>query len=105
MSTIDPRRPPSRVTRGLMRTLILLMAVAPGLSRSLALHTQEPVAGATDPETLFHSSDPTLDTNKQAAYHIVRDLLDAGHWELADENLTERHGQHNHNAGSVRDVD
>jgi len=22
--------------------------------------------------------------NKQAAYHIVKDLLEAGHWELAD---------------------
>src|SRR5881275_188995 len=103
MSTIDPRRPPSRVTRGLMRTLILLMAGAPVLSPSLALHAQEPVAGATDPEALFHSSDPTLDTNKQAAYHIVRDLLEAGHWELADKYLTERYVQHNPNAASGRD--
>ena len=85
-----------------MRILILLMAVAPVLSPSLALHTQEPVAGATDPETLFHSSDPTLDTNKQAAYHIVRDLLEAGHWELADKYLTERYVQHNPNAASGR---
>ena len=69
---------------------------------SLSLHAQEPVAGATYPEALFHSSDPKLDRNKQAAYHIVRDLLEAGHWELADNYLTERYIQHNPNAASGR---
>ena len=54
-------------------------------------------------KALFHSNDPRLDTNKQAAYHIVRDLLEAGHWELADKYLTERYIQHNPNAASGRD--
>jgi len=51
---------------------------------------------------LFHSSDPTLNANKQAAYHIVKDLLEAGHWELADKYLTDRYIQHNPNAASGR---
>src|SRR6266566_6957013 len=72
------------------------------LAGSLSLHAQEAVVGASDPEALFHSSDPTLNTNKQAAYHIVRDLLEAGHWELADKYLTERYLQHNPNAASGR---
>jgi predicted SnoaL-like aldol condensation-catalyzing enzyme len=59
--------------------------------------------GAGDPEVLFHSTDPQLNTNKQAAYHIVKDLLEAGHWELADKYLTERYIQHNPNAASGRD--
>jgi len=67
---------------------------------SLSLHAQEPVGGASDPEALFHSSDPKLNTNKQAAYHIVKDLLEAGHWDLADKYLTERYIQHNPNAAS-----
>jgi len=69
---------------------------------SLALHAQDPVGGTSDPEALFHSSDAKLNTNKQAAYHIVRDLLEAGHWELADKYLTERYIQHNPNAASGR---
>jgi predicted SnoaL-like aldol condensation-catalyzing enzyme len=66
------------------------------------LSAQEPVVGASDPEALFHSADPKLDINKQAAYHIVKDLLEAGHWELADRYLTERYIQHNPNAASGR---
>ncbi|PYP75299.1 MAG: hypothetical protein DMD25_13325 [Gemmatimonadetes bacterium] len=64
---------------------------------SVSLHAQEPVVGASDPEALFHSGDPKLNTNRQAAYHIVKDLLEAGHWDL-----TERYIQHNPNAASGR---
>ena len=77
---------------------VLTLAVA----GSLALHAQAPVVGASDPDTLFHSSDPKLNANKQVAYHIVKDLLEAGHWELADKYLTERYIQHNPNAASGR---
>jgi predicted SnoaL-like aldol condensation-catalyzing enzyme len=70
---------------------------------SLPLHAQAPVVGASDPDALFHSSDPKLDANKQAAYRIVKDLLEAGHWELADRYLTERYIQHNPNARSGRE--
>ena len=73
------------------------------LAGSFSLRAQEPVVGASDPDALFHSSDPKLNTNKQVAYHIVKDLLEAGHWELADKYLTERYIQHNPNAASGRD--
>ena len=71
------------------------LAIAP-------LKAQEPVTGAPDAEALFTSPDPKLHLNKQAAYHIQRDLLEAGHWELADRWLTERYIQHNPNAKSGR---
>jgi len=61
---------------------------------------QEPVTAAPDPEALFHSRDPHLDANKQVAYHIVKDLLEAGHWELANRYLTDRYIQHNPLAAS-----
>src|SRR3989449_11521967 len=72
------------------------------LAGSVSLQAQETVVGASDPDALFHSSDPSLDANKQVAYHIVKDLLEAGHWELADRYLTERYIQHNPNAASGR---
>src|SRR5207244_8549517 len=51
-------------------------------------------------EALFDSGDPRLKTNRQADYHIVKDLLEAVHWELADRYVTERYIQHNPNAAS-----
>jgi predicted SnoaL-like aldol condensation-catalyzing enzyme len=66
------------------------------------LRAQAPVVGAANAEALFTSADPHLDRNKQVAYHIERDLLEAGHWELADKWLTERYIQHNPNAASGR---
>src|SRR2546425_13146809 len=81
----------------------LHLSFAPALlAGSLSLHAQEPVVGASDPEALFHSSDPKLNTNKQAAYHIVKDLLEAGDWGLADKYLTEGDPPHNPNAGPGR---
>ena len=59
-------------------------------------------SGVCPPNARFTSSDATLHRNKQAAYHIQRDLIEAGHWELADRWLTERYIQHNPNAKSGR---
>jgi predicted SnoaL-like aldol condensation-catalyzing enzyme len=71
-------------------------------SFTACLHAQEPVTGATDPEALFTSSDPKLNANKQVAYHIIKELIEAGHWERADRYLTERYIQHNPLAASGR---
>lgn len=60
------------------------------------------VTAVVPSEPLFTSTDPALHRNKQAAYHICRDLLEAGHWELADQWLTERYIQHNPNVASGR---
>lgn len=60
----------------------------------------DPVVAAPDPEALFTSKDPKLNRNKQAALHIVRDLLEAGHWQDASKYLTERYIQHNPLAAS-----
>jgi len=67
---------------------------------------QEPVVGVTGAEAdaMFTSKDPKLNTNKQAAYHIMKDLLEANHWELADKWLTAAYHQHNPNVASGRDI-
>ena len=84
-----------------MRRSLLLALMGASLAAAPAIG-QEPVVGAADAEALFTSPDPKLHRNKQAAYHIQRDLLEAGHWELADQWLTERYIQHNPNAKSGR---
>lgn len=84
-----------------MKSLILLVGIGSMFVVGQA-YAQEPVTGAADAEALFTSRDPQLNRNKQAAWHIERDLLEAGHWELADKWLTERYIQHNPNAASGR---
>jgi predicted SnoaL-like aldol condensation-catalyzing enzyme len=75
----------------------LLIALAGVQARA-----QDAVVGVSNADALFHSTDPVLDRNKQSAYHIEKDLLEAGHWEMADQWLTERYIQHNPNAASGR---
>src|SRR5580700_12347144 len=63
-----------------------------------------PVVGAADPTALFKDKDKTLNKNKQAAMHIVIDLLAYGHWNEADKWLTERYIQHNPGFSSGRQI-
>src|SRR6185369_7933380 len=72
----------------------LILACSLFLAGTVA-HAQEAVVAAPDTDALFHSPDPKLNANKQAAYMIIKDLLEAGHWERADKYLTERYIQHN----------
>lgn len=59
-----------------------------------------PVVGVENPAPLFHDKDPVIDRNKQAAMHIVIDLLECGQWNEANKWLTERYIQHNPNVAS-----
>jgi len=83
--------------------LSFLSCLAAMLAWSAVAKAQEPVVAVANPESLFTSPDPKLNTNKQAALHIMRDLLEANHWELADKYLTAQYIQHNPNVASGRD--
>ncbi len=50
---------------------------------------------AADPESLFTDPNPQLNANKQVAFHIERDLLEANHWDEAGKWITDRYIQHN----------
>src|SRR5438876_4342577 len=76
--------------------LMIVVVVAPA-------RAQAPVTGVADPESLFTSPDPKLHANKQVVLHIVRDLLEANHWELAGTYLTKEYIQHNPNVASGLD--
>jgi predicted SnoaL-like aldol condensation-catalyzing enzyme len=60
-----------------------------------AAQAQSPVVGVANADALFTDTDPKLHRNKQAAYHIVKDLLEANQWQDAHKYLTERYIQHN----------
>jgi predicted SnoaL-like aldol condensation-catalyzing enzyme len=81
----------------------LMFFVSLALSIAGVALAQEAVVGVADPDSLFTSPDPHLNVNKQAAYHIMKDLLEANHWELADKWLTAEYHQHNPNVASGRD--
>jgi predicted SnoaL-like aldol condensation-catalyzing enzyme len=66
------------------------------------VHAQTAVVGVADADVLFHSKNPKYEKNKQAAYHIMKELLQANHWDMADQWLTERYIQHNPQAGNGR---
>lgn len=80
----------------------IVLATLTGLLLCEGAHAQEAVLPSCNPDALFHSTDPRLDANKQVVYHILKDLLEAGHWELADKYLTKRYIQHNPNFPSGR---
>ncbi len=84
-----------------MRRVIAILALMP-LFFVGVIDAQAPMPTSADAESLFSSPDPKLRANKQVAYAIIRELLEAGHWERADRYLTERYLQHNPNAQSGR---
>ena len=83
-----------------MRMMILVGMLMAAGSAALA---QEPVVGVKDPESLFKSSNAALNKNKQAALHIMRELLQCNQWDRAGEWLTKAYHQHNPNAASGLD--
>src|SRR5579875_1243684 len=88
----------------LMNMRLGLTAIAAASILGLgAAHAQEAVVGAPNPDALFHSKDPKLDRNKQAAYHIEKELLECNEWGRAGEWLTKAYHQHNPNAKSGLD--
>src|SRR5579862_9644726 len=76
---------------------IALVGLISVLACPLMFGQAEPVVGSDDPAALFTDKDPVLNRNKQAAMHIVIDLLEAGHWSEADKWITDRYIQHNPN--------
>jgi predicted SnoaL-like aldol condensation-catalyzing enzyme len=60
----------------------------------------DPVTPHPNPESLFTSKNPKLNVNKQAALHIMRELLQCNQWDRAGEWLSDKYIQHNPMAAS-----
>ena len=83
---------------------IALAGLVSILAAAAAFGQAAPVVASDDPAALFTDKDPVLNRNKQAAMHIVIDLLEYGHWSEADKWLTERYIQHNPAFSSGREI-
>ena len=83
--------------------IALAAAVAVSLVGGPMALAQEAVVGVSNPEALFTSKDPKLNRNKQAAYHIEKELLECNEWDRAGEWLTKAYHQHNPQAKSGLD--
>lgn len=86
-----------------MKKIILAIVLFTTLSLTI-VQAQDAVLASENPEALFTSTDVRLNKNKQVVYHIVKDLLESNHWELADKYISERYIQHNPNAGNGREA-
>jgi len=78
-----------------MKTTLFSLAFALVVGLGAPAFAQAPVVASDNPESLFTSPDPKLHANKQVVLHIVRDLLEAGHWSDAGKYLSDRYIQHN----------
>lgn len=87
------------LTLVLVAGLVTSAAIAQMPMRSLA----DPVVAHPDPESLFSSKDPAIHRNKQAALHIMRELLQCNQWGRADQWLSNKYIQHNPMAASGLD--
>ena len=92
------QRNPALAKRSAKLLMIVAFFVAAG-----AGFAQEPVVGVADPESLFTDTNPKLNANKQAALHIMKDLLQCNHWDEVGKWLTARYVQHNPNVASGRE--
>lgn len=77
---------------------VFALLALPAAAQMRAL--SDPVVAHKDPESLFTSKDPALHRNKQAALHIMRELLQCNQWDRAGNWLTDRYVQHNPMASS-----
>jgi predicted SnoaL-like aldol condensation-catalyzing enzyme len=74
-------------------TAIAVTGSMPAMAQQRPL--SDPVVAAPNPEALFTSTDPTLNRNKQATLHIMKELLQCHQWSRAGEWLTDAYIQHN----------
>ena len=86
-----------------MKLPLTLSTLLAAILLSVPASAQEPVKAAPDVDALFKDKDKKLNTNKQVAYHIEKDLLQCNHWDEADKWLTPEYIQHNPLVTSGRD--
>ena len=84
----------------LLRPLAVLVTLA-ALGAPTA-HAQLPVTPASDQESQLTSPDPKLAANKHLVYDFWREVLEAGHLDLAPKYLTDDYLQHNPNVPTGR---
>jgi predicted SnoaL-like aldol condensation-catalyzing enzyme len=81
-----------------LRSFVLAISL---LSPMLAA-AQVPVKENTNHEQMLASPDPVLAANKRLVYDFWREVIEAGHLDLAEKYMAETYIQHNPNAATGR---
>jgi predicted SnoaL-like aldol condensation-catalyzing enzyme len=84
-----------------MKTLFRIALCTGTLAMQLSATAQNP-APLADQTSLLRSTDPVLAANKKLVYDFWREVLEAGHLELADKYMMENYVQHNPNVPTGR---
>lgn len=92
----------SSLNYGIMKKVRMAFAVIIALLFVNNSFAQLPVIPLGSQKTLLQSNDPKLAANKKLVYDCWRELLEAGHLELADKYLAENYMQHNPNVPTGR---
>jgi predicted SnoaL-like aldol condensation-catalyzing enzyme len=85
----------------LNKPLSILLLVC-SMATPAIVSAQVAVQASSNQEQLLVSKDVHLSTNKRLVYDFWREVLEAGHLELADKLLTESYIQHNPNVPTGR---
>ena len=91
----------SRSIRLAFAAVFVTLVALPAAAQMRAL--SDPVVAHPDPESLFTSRDKAIHRNKQAALHIMRELLQCNHWKDADRWMSKDYIQHNPNLPTGRE--
>lgn len=83
------------------KNIIVLAIVLTTLIADQAF-AQLPVIRLANQKSLLQSKDPKLAANKKLVYDCWREMLEAGHIDLADKYLAENYMQHNPNVPTGR---
>ena len=86
----------------MMNKYIIAIAVVLTTLVTNRAFAQLPVIPLANQKSLLQSGDPKLAANKKLVYDCWREVLEAGHLELADKYLAESYMQHNPNVPTGR---
>ncbi|HRI20945.1 MAG TPA: nuclear transport factor 2 family protein [Panacibacter sp.] len=78
-----------------MKKKFIVLSVVITIFFANNIFAQLPVVPLANQKTLLQSYDPKLAANKKLVYDMWREMLEAGHIELADKYLAENYMQHN----------
>jgi len=86
----------------MMKKYIIAIAVVLTTLIANQAFAQLPVIPLANQKSLLQSNEPKLAANKKLVYDCWREVLEGGHFELADKYLAENYMQHNPNVPTGR---
>ena len=85
-----------------MRAVYTVLFAASFLLAPLSSWGEAASSGLPNQDQLLASADPKIAANKRLVYDFWREVLEAGHLDLANKYLTESYNQHNPNVPTGR---